>query len=85
MGDTTVTALEHEQAIEAAIERRYQYRTTAELWDDYQSAQSECDACERAYDDARASRDAVATANAADAWNKASDEYAAIAYALSVR
>lgn len=80
-----MNALQHEQALEAAIGRRYQYRTTAELWDDYQTAQSECDACERAYDDARASRDAIATANAADAWNKASDEANAIGYALSVR
>lgn len=80
-----MNALQHEQALESAIERRYQYRTTAELWDDYQSAQSECDACERAYDDARANRDAAATATAADAWNKASDEANAIAYALSLR
>jgi len=80
-----MNALQHEQAIEAAIEARYQYRTTAQLWEDYQTAQSECDAYQRAYDDARANRDAIATAAAADAWNKASDEYAAIAYALSVR
>ncbi len=79
------TALQHEQAIEAAIEARYQYRTTDELWDDYQTAMSESDAYSRAYDDARASRDAVATAAAADAWNKASDKAAAIYYALSVR
>jgi len=80
-----MNALQHEQAIEAAIERRYQYRTTAELWDDYQSAQSECDAYQRAYDDARANRDAAATAAAADAWNKASDEANAIGYALALR
>jgi hypothetical protein len=79
------TALQHEQAIEAAIEARYQYRTTDELWADYQTAQSESDAYSRAYDDARANRDAAATAAAADAWNKASDEANAIYYALSVR
>jgi hypothetical protein len=80
-----LTALQHEQALEAAIEARYQYRTTDELWSDYQTAQSECDAYQRAYDDARASRDAVAAAAAADRWNAASDEAAAIYYALSVR
>ncbi len=78
-------ALQHEQALEAAIESRYQYRTTDELWDAYQTAMSEADAYSRAYDDARANRDAAATAAAADAWNKASDEAAAITYALSVR
>lgn len=80
-----MNALQHEQAIEAAIAARYQYRTTDELWDDYQTAQSEADAYSRAYDDARASRDAAATAAAADRWNAASDEAAAIAYALAVR
>jgi hypothetical protein len=79
------TALQHEQALEAAIEARYQYRTTDELWDDYQTAMSESDAWSRAYDDARANRDSVAMAAAADRWNKASDEAAAIAYARSVR
>lgn len=79
------TALQHEQAIEAAIEARFQYRSTAQLWDDYQTAQSESDAYSRAYDDARAKRDSVAMAAAADRWNAASDEAAAIAYALSVR
>jgi hypothetical protein len=79
------TALQHEQAIEAAIEARYQYRTTDELWDDYQTAMSEADAYSRAYDDARASRDSAAMAAAADRWNAASDEANAIHYALSVR
>ena len=80
-----LTALQHEQAIEAAIEARYQYRTTDELWGDYQTAQSESDAWQHAYDDARDNHDSVAMAAAADCWNKASDEAAAIAYALSVR
>lgn len=79
------TALQHEQAIEAAIEARYQYRSTTQLWDDYQTAQSESDAWSRAYDDARANRNSAAMAAAADKWNAASDEAAAIAYALAVR
>lgn len=79
------TALQHEQALEAAIEARYQYRSTAQLWDDYQTAMSESDAWSRAYDDARANHDKAAAAAAADRWNKASDEVAAIAYALAVR
>lgn len=80
-----LTALQHEQAIEAAIEARYQYRSTEQLWGDYQTAQSESDAWSRAYDDARDNRDSVAMAAAADRWNAASDEAAAIAYALAVR
>ena len=79
------TALQHEQAIEAAIEARYQYRTTEQLWDDYQTAMSESDAYSRAYDDARDAHDKAAAAAAADKWNTASDEAAAIAYALAVR
>lgn len=80
-----LTALQHEQAIEAAIEARYQYRSTDELWDAYQMAQSESDAWQHAYDDARDAHDKAAMAAAADRWNTASDEAAAIAYALSVR
>ena len=80
-----MNALQHEQAIEAAIEARYQFRTKEELWNDYQTAQSESDAWSRAYDDARANRDAAAAAAAADRWNAASDEAAAMAYALSLR
>ena len=79
------TALQHEQAIEAAIEARYQYRSTTQLWDDYQTSMSESDAYSRAYDDARANRNSAAMAAAADRWNAASDEAAAIAYALAVR
>ena len=79
------TALQHEQALEAAIEARYQYRSTTQLWDDYQTAMSESDAFAREYDIARHNHDKAAAAAAADRWNKASDEAAAIAYALSVR
>ena len=81
------TALQHEQAVEAAIEARYQYRSTAQLWDDYQTAMSESDAFAREYDIARHNHDkaAAAAAAAADKWNAASDEAAAIHYALSVR
>lgn len=78
-------ALQHELAIEAAIEARYQYRSTEQLWEDYQSAQSEADAWQHAYDAARDAHDKPAMAAAADKWNAASDEAAAIAYALSVR
>lgn len=78
-------ALQHELAIEAAIEARYQYRTTAQLWEDYQTAMSESDAFAREYDIARHNHDKAAAAAAADKWNTASDEAAAIAYALSVR
>jgi len=79
------TALQHEQALEAAIEARYQYRTTDELWDAYQVAMSESDAYSREYDLARYNHDAAAAAAAADRWNAASDEANAIHYALSVR
>lgn len=80
-----LTALQHELAVEAAIVARYQYRTTDELWDAYQSAQSEADAWQHAYDAARDAHDKPAMTAAADRWNAASDEAAAIAYALSVR
>ena len=80
-----MNALQHEQALETAIEARYQFRSTDELWDNYQTAMSESDAWSRAYDDARANHDKAAAAAAADAWNAASDEAAAIYFALSVR